>query len=136
MLDIDIDISSPSPAVDERAFEFENASELPLVIKVLNYKRNGNNYAFNEESLLSIGRPTELRLSSMTYINETVFRPFLDDHPNNKISIDGNNRIIDCNDCNNYWIFRDKLDNRVTYVGFYGPFTLCNSLYKWEKCHD
>ena len=106
---------------------------MTLVIDVVNDGENVNNRAFNAKSLLSIGRPTELRLGDMTYINETVFKPFLLDNPNNKITL-GDDRIVNCTDCDNYWIRRDKLDTRVTYVDLNETYVLCDLQYKFDHC--
>src|SRR5581483_6086200 len=51
--------------------------------------------------------------TKLNYLDEKIFAPFLDSHPNNRIMMTAS--YIDCNDCNSFWVFERKdLKERIT----------------------
>lgn len=51
------------------------------------------------------------------YLPEATFKPFLDQHPTNKITISYNNHrqfgTTDCQNCKNQWLIRDNRKSQV-----------------------
>src|SRR5581483_3878124 len=49
--------------------------------------------------------------TKLNYLDEKIFSPFLDSHPNNRISL----TYTDCNDCKSFWLFERKdLKERIS----------------------
>ena len=93
------------------AFQFDEHAATPFQ---LGFYLSLNISAFNEKSLLFIGRPTRFYLEDVqgvTYLDEKVFLPFLLDNQNNTIEVNWANSkqsIFDCSDCRNYWIKKNQ----------------------------
>ncbi|OTF69727.1 Leucine rich repeat containing protein [Euroglyphus maynei] len=88
------------------AFDFEQPSNQTLYIYLGNNKLN--NTSFEKGIFLNAKRPIHLELywnPELTYLDEEVFAPFLQLSPSNRISLQDNPLICDCN---SYWIIRDR----------------------------
>lgn len=91
----------------------KNSSNKRLEID-LDFMNILNGSGFKDSSLSYIRRPTILSIVGnlgLTYLNESVFKPFLESNPENRIHIKNSlsfvENSIDCNDCKNYWIKKD-----------------------------
>ncbi|KAJ6217980.1 hypothetical protein RDWZM_009137 [Blomia tropicalis] len=118
------------------AFDFERPSNRTLYIYLGNNKLN--NTSFEKGIFLNTKRPVHLELywnPDLTYLDEKVFAPFLDQNKQNKISLQDN--PLTC-DCNSYWMVRDKekyqdqLSNVMCKIGPKQSFSI--DLIPFDKC--
>ena len=102
--------------IPENAFAFNSPSNLSLSLDFA-FSTPVNETGINEKSLLNIKRPTRLWLNNRfcctDYLNQTVFEPFLLDHPNNTIEMWF--KDFDCNDVRNTWFRNRQFVSRVTH---------------------
>ena len=100
-------------SISDNAFEFEEHSEQLIDIEFYGF----NVSAFKQNTLLNIGRPTNIELSYVSnanYLDEKDFIHFLMDNNKNTLKLRGV-QVFDCNDCRNYWIKKNQnLTKRVT----------------------
>lgn len=117
-------------------FDFELASNHTLYIYLGNNKLN--NTSFEKGILLNSKRPIHLELywnHDLTYLDESVFVPFLQANKQNRISLQDN--PLSC-DCNSYWIvrdrelYRDQLLNVMCKIGPKQTFAI--DLIPFDKC--
>jgi Leucine-rich repeat (LRR) protein len=109
-----LDLSNnPIETIPYMAFQMKNPSNKRLEID-LDFMDILNGLGFKDSSLSYIRRPTILSIVGnlgFTYLNESVFKPFLESNPENRIHIKNSlsfvENSIDCNDCKNYWIKKD-----------------------------
>ena len=118
------------------AFDFEQTSNQTLYIYLGNNKLN--NTSFEKGIFLNSKRPIHLELywnPELTYLDEDVFAPFLQLNPLNRISLQDNPLVCDCN---SYWIIRDrhKFVNQILNVMCkIGPKQTFNiDLISFDKC--
>lgn len=118
------------------AFDFERPSNSTLYIYLGNNKLN--NTSFEKGIFLNSKRPIHLELywnPELTYLDETVFAPFLSANKLNKISLQDN--PLSC-DCNSYWMVRDKdkyQDQLLNVMCKIGPKqTFSIDLIPFDKC--
>ena len=98
--------------IQDEAFAFETKSNEKHEIR---FYQNLNNIIFEQRSFDRIQRPTTIGFSSnVTFIPETAFKSFLNDN-NNKIQFFFYS-FINCSDCRNQWLIRDKKDGQVFYA--------------------
>lgn len=98
------------------AFDFEKASNNTLYIYLGNNKLN--NTSFEKGIFTNSKRPIHLELywnPELTYLDENIFAPFLELNKLNKISLQDNPLVCDCN---SYWMIRDrdKFTNQILNV--------------------
>ena len=93
-----------SPRFPDFAFEFEQESNVILAIY---FNDKFNSSLLSDKTLLQIRRPTFLNFVKLPEVPENKFRQFLDENSNNMIHA----YSIDCNNCNNYWLFRNYLSS-------------------------
>jgi hypothetical protein len=87
------------------AFRFKTPSNKTLRISLQEINVNGS--SFETGSFNDIKRPTILDLSknkAITFLDEKIFRPFLESNPKNTIELFDFNGVenIGCNECKNY----------------------------------
>ena len=75
--------------INENTFNFRSDSEEQLVIHLINNNRL-NEFSFAIKSLVNFKRPVKLNLlgNAIKYLDEKVFKPFLDDNEKNEIQIE------------------------------------------------
>jgi hypothetical protein len=102
--------------ISEKVFNFRklnlNSMSRDLTLNLFN--NNFNSSSFEIGSFSGFIKPTNLLLigsndkSNITYLDQTVFEPFLNDN----LSPMGNSynilNTLDCNDCRNYWLIQNK----------------------------
>ncbi|XP_054156873.1 uncharacterized protein LOC128955245 [Oppia nitens] len=92
--------------VPANAFDFERPSNQTLYIYMGNNRLN--NTSFERGVLLNAKRPVHLELywnPQLTYLDETIFAPFLRQDKRNHIRL--GDQPLAC-DCKSYWMVRDK----------------------------
>ena len=92
--------------------------------------------SFAEKAFSNIGKPTKLYLgdylgpndywkSSITYLPEKTFLPFLEISDKNRIVLNGVNYHLDCTDCRNAWLKNNTKELKKLSDG-YSPVTCAN----------
>ena len=92
--------------IPSNAFAFRNSSNVKLII-FLNYNDLISS-SFSIGAFTNAKRPLGLFLdrNKITYFDENIFSPFLSLSPQN--SMDLQNNPINCSDCRNYWMIKEK----------------------------
>jgi hypothetical protein len=103
-------------SIPKNAFNFEKESKKKLMLSLQWTKLNGTGFQLG--SLENLKRPTDIYLGDnpkQTYLDEQIFRPFLEANDQNVIRIDiFHVSYIDCNDCRSYWLKKEsKYYNRT-----------------------
>ncbi|KAH9417237.1 hypothetical protein DERP_007234 [Dermatophagoides pteronyssinus] len=120
------------------SFDFEKSSNQTLYIYLGNNKLN--NTSFERGIFLNSKRPIHLELywnPDLTYLDEQIFRPFLEQNPLNRISLQDN--PLQC-DCQSYWLYKDRqkfsnqLQNIMCKIGPRQTFNI--DLISFDKCHQ
>ena len=94
--------------IQDEAFAFETKSNKRLEIIFYN---NFNDTIIESRSFDGIQRPTTISFNSnVTFIPETAFKSFLN-HADNNIKFEYH--FINCSDCRNQWLIRDKKDEQL-----------------------
>jgi hypothetical protein len=106
-------------SIPKTAFNFKNNFNTRLTLDLM--KNNLNGTSFEIGSLNNLKTPTELNLKenpNLTYLDQTIFQPFLDSNVENKVILEEElykkQTTFDCDDCRNYWLKKDsKYSNRT-----------------------
>ena len=97
--------------IQDEAFAFETKSSKRIKIR---FYQDFNDIIIESRSFDGIQRPTTISFSSnVTFIPETAFKSFLNHIDNN---IHFSNRFINCSDCRNQWLIRDRKDEQVSFA--------------------
>ena len=102
--------------ITNNLFNFKNQSNDVLTLKLNNNQLN--EASFESLSLLNFKRPVELILNhnQIRYLDENVFKTFLDLNTSNKIDLNDNK--FEVNNPKNRWLFGDeRYKNRVLGIG-------------------
>jgi hypothetical protein len=103
-------------SIPKNAFNFEKESKETLRLDLQLTKLNGTGFQLG--SLENLKRPTDIYLGDnpkLTYLDEQIFRPFLEANDQNVIRIDTFHVLyFDCKDCRSYWLKKgSKYYNRT-----------------------
>ncbi len=102
---------NPLKLISMNSFNFKNVSNqtFNLFLNTIN-TLNGSSFTIN--SLSNIKRPTIIYLGSdpnLKFFDETIFLPFFESNPKNKIVYYSNTSIaIDCDDCRSHWLVNES----------------------------
>ncbi len=136
-----IDLSKNNlQTIPANAFQFKSPATKNLEID-LNGMISLIGTGFQVGSLLNIKRPTLLSLTGdtkITYLDEKVFKPFLDSNPGNTIKLIPDSGLIvsfDCDDCKNFWIKKDPKIHSRTDLTKCSNKKLFTDATNFAKCH-
>jgi hypothetical protein len=102
---------NPLKLISMNSFNFKNFSNqtLSLYLDRIN-TLSGSSFTIN--SLSNIKRPTIIYLDrdpNLKFIDETIFLPFFESDPKNKIALFyANTMTIDCDDCRSHWLVKES----------------------------
>jgi len=98
---------NPLKLISMNSFHFKNVSNQTFNLRLDNINTlNGSSFAIN--SLSNIKRPTTINFDSdpnLKFFDETIFLPFFESNPKNKISL---TMHIDCDDCRSHWLVKES----------------------------
>jgi hypothetical protein len=100
--------------IEPNSFCFENSSNAYLKIQIPSNRLNSSSFEIG--SFMNTKRPLDLNFwgNNITYLDENVFSPFFQLNSYNSILL--KDAPLNCSDCRNYWIIKDKLKlkNKLT----------------------
>ncbi len=103
--------NNPLKLISLDSFNFKDPSNQTLNL-YLSLVNTLNDSIFTINSLSNIKRPTIIYLSrdpNLKFIDQTIFQPFFESNPKNKIgSNSGTGIAIDCDDCRSYWLLKES----------------------------
>lgn len=103
-------LTSKIKKIEEKAFALKKKSKNTLQIRFSAGKLNGTEFEYG--SFDGIQRPIQIIFhdSKIAFFNNAIFKSVLDD-PNSIITFDDSS--INCTDCRNQWLFRDKNNRQI-----------------------
>jgi hypothetical protein len=102
--------NNPLKLISMNSFNFRNVSNQTFLLDLTFINTlNGSSFAIN--SLSDINRPTIIFLESdpnLKFFDETIFLPFFESNPENKIISTDGIRLLDCDDCRSHWLVKES----------------------------
>jgi len=95
-------------SIPKTVFHFRNDSNVTMTLNLYSNDLNGTSFAMG--SLTNLKRPTIINFwnnKNLTFLNQTIFQPFLESNVGNKIWFQESN-YFDCDDCRSFWLKKES----------------------------